>query len=72
MLISKLASDLEFHVHMISKTGDGYNLRVEGQVEAVRLLHDEQSWLEGDARETERLGEVREVISICKRVLSKR
>lgn len=71
-MISGLASDLEFHVHMISKTVGGYNLRVETQVEAVRLLHDEASWIEGDTGGDERLGEVREVISICKRVLSKR
>jgi len=71
-LVAKAASDLEFYAQMMSRTADGYSLRVDSQVAAVRLMHDEDSWLEGDIGMKEGFEDVKEVISICKKVMSKR
>ena len=59
---------MEFDVHMMSATKQGYALRADRQVLAVEAMGDERTWIDGDG--VDGYSDARDAAAICRRVFS--
>lgn len=72
-ILSSVARELEFTVHSLCRTEDGYRERAEEKVRAVRALARAEVWVGAGAgasagRDDEELEDAREVVDVVRRV----
>ena len=68
-VLSSVARELEFGVHSLCRTTDGYKERASGQIKAVSLLARKEAWASTGDDDFEDTREVADVVrQTCERV----
>lgn len=62
-LLSRLTRDLEWIVHSMSRTEEGYGERLQMRVDAIKQLHDDVVWEDGDEGEYE---DARDIVTMIR------
>lgn len=61
--LKSLTQNIEWSVHSMCRTEDGYQDRIEPKVDAIKLLSEDDAWREGDEEDFE---DAREIANMAK------
>lgn len=67
-ILSEAAQELEFSAHSMSTTVDGYNARADCKVDAIRMLRDQNVWMEEPGAANDDAEDAHDIADIIRRL----